>query len=200
MPSTSTGRSPSPHDVGAGRSPSLLSRIKAPFATKTRHIGDFFVQPDDPHKQYGPGDVVTGSIILKVLRPLRVTHITVCLHGFVQVYKAANTPGEGYKAYTGTSTPGKTMRTGYFGNGFASLFVDEVALCGEGRLGEGTYQFGFELVFPKSRQPSSINVSQRLSLLSTLRLTIVPVRARDSCVHDNLYSDEAHSDCAYHDM
>lgn len=171
MPSTSAGTTPSTQDATAARSPSLLARIRTPFTTKTRHIGDFFVQPDDPHRQYGPGDVITGSVILKVLKPVRVTHITVCLHGFVQVYKAANTPGEGYKAYTGTSTPGKTMRTGYFGNGFASLFVDEVALCGEGRLGEGTYQFGYELVFPKTSQPSSINV-RRLSLIADYSLMV----------------------------
>lgn len=141
-----------------GRTTSLLSRIKSPFGAKPRNIGEYYIQPDDPHRQYGPGDVIKGSIILKVLKPLRVTHITVCLHGFVQVYKSANNPGENYRAYTGSSTPGRTSRTGYFGNGFASLFQDEIALCGEGRLGEGTYQFGYELVFPKDRLPSDIEV------------------------------------------
>jgi arrestin-related trafficking adapter 9 len=151
-------RSPSPHDGAPGRTTSLLSRIKAPFGAKARNIAEFYVQPDDPHRQYSPGDVITGSVILKVVKPLRVTHITACLHGFVQVYKAPNNPGQSYREYTGTSTPGKTARTGYFGNGFVSLFQDEVMLCGEGRLAEGMYQFGYELMFPKDRLPSSIDV------------------------------------------
>lgn len=161
MPSTSAGRPPSPQEAPPGRSTSLLSRIKAPFGSKTRNIAEFYVRPDDPHRQYSPGDVISGSVILKVLKPLRVTHVVVCLHGFVQVYKTPNHPGESYRAYTGSSTPGKTNRAGYFGNGFASLFQDEVILCGEGRLGEGTYQFGYELVFPRDRLPSSIDVSSR---------------------------------------
>jgi arrestin-related trafficking adapter 9 len=158
MPSPSTGRPPSPQSPSPARNTSFLSKIKAPFATKARNIEEYYVQPDDPHRQYSPGDVITGNVILKVLKPLRVTHIVVCLHGFVQVYKSPNNPGDSYRAYTGTSTPGKTNKTGYFGNGFASLFMDEVVLCGEGRLGEGTYQFGFELIFPRDRLPSSIDV------------------------------------------
>lgn len=164
MPPTPAGRSPSPHDAAtttpASPARAILSRLKSPFVTaKSRHVDEFEIRPDDPHRVYSAGESLTGNVILKVVKPLRVTHITVCLHGFVQVYKSANNPGDSYRAYTGTSTPGKTMRTGYFGNGFASLFQDEEPLCGEGRLGEGTYQFGFELIFPKMKLPSSIDVS-----------------------------------------
>ena len=47
-----------------------------------------------------------------------------------------------------------------FGNGFASLFDDEVVLCGDGKLTEGTFRFEFELEFPERDLPSSIDVSR----------------------------------------
>ena len=137
---------------------SFLSRLKSPFSSKTRNVADYYVQPDDPHKQYVPGDVITGSVILKVLKPLRVTHIVVCLHGYVQVYKNPNSPGETYRPHSSSGAGGKRGGT-YSGNGFATLFDDEVILCGEGRLAEGLYQFQFELEFPRERLPNSIDVS-----------------------------------------
>lgn len=138
----------------------ILSRIRKPFAQKVRHLLEFYIQPDDPHRQYAPGDIVTGNVVLKVVKPLDITHVVVCLHGFSQVYKTANTPGAGYKDYNAALVTGKTNKAGgYYGNGFASLFEDELVLCGEGRLGEGTYQFGFELHFPNAHAPSSIDVS-----------------------------------------
>lgn len=158
---TSTARasptsSPSP-SPGPGRS--LLSRIKSPFGSKARHISEFYIKPDDPHRQYSPGDIVTGAVILKVVKPIRVTHIVISLHGYVQVYKNPNSPGDGYRSHYSAIATGKGSRIGgYFGNGFASLFEDEVVLCGEGRLGEGTYQFNFELEFPSKGLPSSIDV------------------------------------------
>jgi len=153
MPST---QSPSPQASPAGRS--ILSKLKAPFGSKTRHIAEYYVQPDDPHRTYSPGDVIKGSVVIKVVKPIRVTHIVVCLHGYAQVFKNPNSPGEGYKAFNGAVGSGKARKGGYFGNGFASLFEDEVVLCGEGRLGEGTYQFKYELEFPRERLPSSIDV------------------------------------------
>jgi len=154
MPKPNPGRPPSPQGQ------TLLSRLKPPFTPKTlRNVEEFYIQPDDPHRQYAPGDIITGSVILKVVKPLRVTHLVVCLHGFVQVYKTPNSPGEGFRAYSATLAAGKTKRNGgYYGNGFASLFEDEVILCGDGRLDEGSYQFNFELEFPSQRLPSSIDV------------------------------------------
>jgi arrestin-related trafficking adapter 9 len=155
MPGSSRGRSPSPH-----RSRSVLSKLKAPFASKTRNIAEFYIQPDDPHRQYSPGDTITGSVVLKVVKPLRITHLVCCLHGYVQAYKTPNTPGESYRTYSAALASGKTRKSGgYYGNGFMSLFEDEVVLCGDGRLDESTYQFNFELVFPRERLPSSIEVS-----------------------------------------
>ena len=88
-----------------------------------------------------------------------MTHLVVCLHGFVQVYRNPDSPGESFRANAGYIGAGRGKKSGeYFGNGFASLFEDEVVLCGDGRLGEGEYQFDFELEFPDSDLPSSIDV------------------------------------------
>ncbi|KAF2809930.1 uncharacterized protein BDZ99DRAFT_498161 [Mytilinidion resinicola] len=69
---------------------------------------------------------MTGSVILKVLKPFRVTHLVVCLHGYVQVFKNPNSPGDGFRSYSSTIALGKGKKSAsYFGNGFASLFEDE---------------------------------------------------------------------------
>ena len=150
---------PSPNSRSSRWEWSRLRNLK-PFAQKVRHIHEFYIQPDDPHRQYSPGDVVTGNVMLKVIKPLDITHIVICLHGFAQVYKTPNNPGEGYRNYNDALVAGRTNKAGgYYGNGFVSLFEDEIVLCGDGRLGEGTYQFGFELHFPKSPKPSGIDVS-----------------------------------------
>lgn len=148
--------------IASDRPRRLLSRLASatPFASKSRNIADFFIHVEDPHKQYCQGDVVSGNLRLKILKPMRVTHIVVCLHGFVQVYK---TPGshrsDSFRANNTNIGSARGSRAGeYFGNGFASLFEDEVVLCGDGRLGEGTYQFDFNVEFPERDLPSSISV------------------------------------------
>ncbi|KAI7551977.1 hypothetical protein KC343_g13256 [Hortaea werneckii] len=136
----------------------ILSKITSSFSSKPRNISDFSIEVDDPHRQYSPGDIVHGSVRLRVSRPVRVTHIVVCLHGFVQVFRNPGSPGEGFRANTQYLGTGRGKKSGeYFGNGFASLFEDEVVLCGEGRLAEGSYQFNFELEFPDRDLPSSID-------------------------------------------
>ncbi len=140
----------------------IISRLASPFTSKSRAIADFYIDVDDPHKQHSPGDVVTGSVRLRVTKPTRVTHIVVSLHGFVQVYKNPGSPGDGFRANAGYVGAGGGKKTGeYFGNGFASLFEDEVVLCGDGRLADGSYQFNFELQFPDTDLPSSIDVSKQ---------------------------------------
>jgi arrestin-related trafficking adapter 9 len=154
MPAPSAGRSPSPQGQ------SLLSRLKPPFASNTlRNVSEFYIQPDDPHRQYAPGDTIGGSVILKVVKQLRITHVVVCLHGYAQVYKTPNKPGEGYRNYSVALAAGKIRKGGgYYGNGFISLFEDEVVLCRDGSLVVGVYKFKFDLEFPRDRLPSSIEV------------------------------------------
>jgi hypothetical protein len=132
------------------------------LSSKTRNSIEFYIQSDDPHRQYAPGDIISGSVVLKVTKSLRITHLVVSLHGYAQVFKNPNTPGDAYKNYSNTVGSGKGKKAGsYFGNGFVSLFEDEVVLCGEGRLSEGVYHFNFELEFPTKGLPSSIDVSHQ---------------------------------------
>jgi hypothetical protein len=160
MPSTPDRSQPA---LSSPTGRSLFSRIASPFGSKPRNIADFYIETEDPdpRKQHSPGDTVKGHVRLRVSKPIRVTHLVVCLHGFVQVYRNPGSPDSGYRAnkeYLGTGTS-RGKKTGeYFGNGFASLFEDEVTLCGDGKLAEGTYQFNFELEFPDRDLPSSIDV------------------------------------------
>ena len=146
-----------------GHSPSrrFLSRLASPFSSKSRTVSEFYVQADDPHRQYTSGAAVTGSVVVKVIKPVRVTHIVVCLHGFVQVYKNPGSPPvEGFRAHNNLIGKGKGSKSSaeYFGNGFATLFEDETVICGDGRLDEGNYKFEFQVNFPNQPLPGSIDV------------------------------------------
>lgn len=146
---------------------SLLSKFTSPFAPRARHLSDFHIRTNEPHRQYAPGDVVKGSVCLTVAKPLRVTHVVICLYGFVKVFKSPGSPRDAVPRDGGFQGPGRGTRgSEYFGNGFASLFEDEVILCGEGRLNSGTYEFRFELELPSKGMPSSIDVGTCLTLLS----------------------------------
>ncbi|KAF1920156.1 hypothetical protein BDU57DRAFT_508309 [Ampelomyces quisqualis] len=168
---------------------SLLSRLKSPLSSKSRNYTDFYIQSDDPHRQYAPGDIISGTVILKVIKPLRVTHLVVSLHGYAQVFKNPNAPGDAYKNYSSTVGSGKGSKAGsYFGNGFVSLFEDEVVLCGEGRLSEGVYHFNFELEFPSKGLPSSIDfergtVCYMLTATITRPTTMSPIASCDAKVN-----------------
>ncbi|KAF2474671.1 uncharacterized protein BDR25DRAFT_111004 [Lindgomyces ingoldianus] len=178
-----------PSTTSSSSTRSLLSRLKSPLQSKTRNFADFYIQPDDPHRQYTPGDLITGSVIIKILKPLRITHLVISLHGYAQVFKNPNSPGDAYRNYTSTVGSGKGKKSGsYFGNGFASLFEDEAVLCGEGRLGEGVYHFNFELEFPSKGLPSSIDfergtVSYMLTSTLTRPTTISPTTSCDTKVY-----------------
>lgn len=141
---------------------SFLSKFTSPFAPRARNLSDFHIRTDEPHRHYGPGDVVKGSVRLTVAKPLRVTHVVICLYGYVKVFKSPSSPRDAIPKDGGFQWPGRGTRgSEYFGNGFASLFEDEVILCGEGRLSPGTYEFRFELELPSKGMPSSIDVSTR---------------------------------------
>lgn len=141
---------------GAPTGKSLLSRLTSPLRPRTRNLADFYIEPAEPHRRYSPGDVVKGIVVLTVIKPIRVTHLTVALHGFVRVYKNPNGASE-----AGVEVPatGSSRKTKYLGNGYASLFQDEIILCGEGRLDVGVYEFEFNLEFPGKGLPSSLDVS-----------------------------------------
>ncbi|EFR00053.1 pH-response regulator protein palF/RIM8 [Nannizzia gypsea CBS 118893] len=151
---------------------SILSKLTSRFGNRNRNISEFYVQPDDPWKSYHPGEIVKGAVVLTVVKPVRITHLVVCLHGYAKVFKNTVGPGE-HSEESGYLGPGRGRRDGeYLGNGFTSLFEDEVVLCGDGRLKEGIYKFRFELCFPPYSLPSSINFERgTISYMITSTLT-----------------------------
>lgn len=100
-----------------------------------------------------------GSVNIKIDKAINVTHLVVCLHGFAKVFSNSKSPGKTISRDGALMSNGSGKRgPEYFGNGFASLFEDEVALCGEGRLNVGRYKFEFQLELPSGGLPSSIDV------------------------------------------
>lgn len=137
--------------------PSLLSRLSLPLTlrNRNRHVADFHVRPDEPYRNYVAGNHVRGAVVLAIVKPIRITHLVVSLHGYVQVVKD---PVAMAKIQPASPRGGSSVRPQYHGNGLASLFQDEQVLSGEGRLEAGKYEFGFDLVFPERGLPSSIDV------------------------------------------
>lgn len=137
---------------------SFLSKFRSPLGQRNRSITDYYIDLDDPWRSYFPGDVIKGTILVTVVKPVRITHIVVCLHGYVKVFKNAVPAGEAVPEL-GFLGPGRGRRGAeYMGNGLATLFEDEAVLCGDGRLKEGIYKFRFEMGLPPYALPSSINV------------------------------------------
>ncbi|TLS29585.1 hypothetical protein PpBr36_01135 [Pyricularia pennisetigena] len=165
---------------------SLISRLFS--RSKTRHITDFHVRPVDPHRKYAKGDHVTGAVVLTVLRPIRITHLTVALHGFVKVFKSPNAAHEA-TINTAQVASGVTNRTRYLGNGLASLFQDEQVLSADGKLEAGRYEFNFDLVFPsKVNLPTSIDfergtISYMISATLTRPTSITPTTVCDRKIY-----------------
>lgn len=137
--------------------PGLFSRlnIQLPYRSRNRNVADFHINPDHPYKQYQAGDSIRGSVVLVLVKPLRITHLVVNLHGYVNVYKD---PTASRSQSGATPRGGISILPQYHGNGVASLFSDEQVLSGEGRLEPGRYEFGFDLLFPNKPMPSSVDV------------------------------------------
>ncbi|KLU87767.1 pH-response regulator protein palF/RIM8 [Magnaporthiopsis poae ATCC 64411] len=167
--SASRHRPPSLEDTPSGRS--FFSRISLLSRSRTRHINDFYIRPAEPHRKYAAGDHVTGAVFLTVLKPIRITHLTVTLHGFVKVFKSPNAAHDP-PVNPALVESGITGRIRYFGNGHASLFQDEQVLSADGKLEAGRYEFNFDLVFPSKGLPSSIDFERgTISYVITATLT-----------------------------
>ncbi|KAI0200339.1 hypothetical protein F4808DRAFT_167421 [Astrocystis sublimbata] len=136
--------------------PSFFSRLTAPIRSRSRNLADFHIRLKEPHRNYSAGDHVHGFVVLSVVKPVRVTHLTVTLHGYVRAFKNASAAAQLAAVNPAiTSHGGRNGR--YHGNGHASLFQDEVVLCGEGRLEASRWEFEFDLQFPDLELPSSID-------------------------------------------
>ncbi len=148
----------SPEDSSSSRS--FFSRFGLPLRSRSsRNISDFHVRPADPHRKYAAGDHVHGTVVLTIIKPIRITHLTVSLHGYVRVFKG-HAGGGNDPIVNPAEAPANAggSRFKYFGNGHASLFQDEQVLSGDGRLDVGKYEFNFDLLFPSKGLPSSIDV------------------------------------------
>ncbi|KAH7171123.1 hypothetical protein EDB81DRAFT_190841 [Dactylonectria macrodidyma] len=183
---TQSSSSPAPSTNSSSR-PGFLSRLSLPLSlplrNRNRNVTDFHIRPEEPHRRYSAGDHVRGSVVLAVVKPVRITHLVVSLHGFVRVLKD---PASIAKAQGATVLPqgGGSMQPRYHGNGLASLFQDEQVLSGEGRLEPGKFEFGFELVFPDKGLPSSIDfergtVSYNITATLTRPTSINPTTSCD---------------------
>ncbi|KAL4923860.1 pH response protein PalF [Aspergillus undulatus] len=151
---------------------SLLSKFRSQLGQRNRSIHEFYIDPDDPWRSYFPGDLIKGTVVLAVVRPIRITHLVISLHGIVKVFKN-NVPAGETSPDIGSLGPGRGRRgSEYLGDGVATLFEDEVVLCGEGRLKEGIYKFRFEMSFPPYALPSSISFERgTISYMLTSTLT-----------------------------
>ena len=139
---------------------SFLSRFTLPIRSRARNIADFYIRAAEPHRKYAASDHVEGAVHLTVVKPIRITHLTVALHGFVRVFKAPSGGATNEPPFNPAEIPtsGATKKSKYFGFGHASLFQDEQVLSADGKLEPGNYQFGFDLMFPVKDLPSSIDV------------------------------------------
>lgn len=142
--------------------PSFLSRLSLPlaFRSRTRNIADFHIRPAEPHRKYGAGDHVRGAVILTVVKPVRITHLVVSLHGYMRVYKGPGAPANEPVVDPAEvpTTTGRSSRQKGHPSGYVRLFQDEQPLSADGRLEPGRYEFNFDLLFPADGLPSSIDV------------------------------------------
>jgi hypothetical protein len=171
--STGLATSPAPRATSPTASttsstrPRFLSRLSLPLSlplrNRNRNVADFHIRAEEPHRRYSAGDNVRGAVVIVIVKPVRITHLTVSLHGYVRVLKD---PTSVAKAQGNIVLPqnGDSARPRYHGNGLASLFQDEQVLSGEGRLEPGRYEFGFDLLFPDKGLPSSIDVGPLIAI------------------------------------
>lgn len=176
--STGLATSPAPRATSPTASttsstrPRFLSRLSLPLSlplrNRNRNVADFHIRAEEPHRRYSAGDNVRGAVVIVIVKPVRITHLTVSLHGYVRVLKD---PTSVAKAQGNIVLPqnGDSARPRYHGNGLASLFQDEQVLSGEGRLEPGRYEFGFDLLFPDKGLPSSIDVGPSIAIKKNLQ-------------------------------
>ncbi|KAL8773191.1 MAG: hypothetical protein Q9209_001867 [Squamulea sp. 1 TL-2023] len=160
---------------------SVLSHLNISHASKKpRNVSEYSIELDEPYRTFAPGDRIKGHVVLNVERPVRITHLTICLHGVVKVLKNGRIPAEStsrWRSYLATGQ-GKWGEA-YFGNGLAALFKDEVILAGDGCLATSLYRFHFDMELPSHGLPSSIDfqhgsISYMLSSTLTRPTTLSP--------------------------
>ncbi|KAG9249837.1 uncharacterized protein F5Z01DRAFT_630835 [Emericellopsis atlantica] len=194
--SGSSSTAPSTTTASSSKSGSFLSRFSR--SARIRNIVDFYVHTHEPHKIYTAGDHVRGSVCLTVVKTVRITHLTVALSGYVHVVKDPRTRSRAALANAVSLLPkGVSERPAYHGNGFASIFQDELVLSGDGKLEPGKYEFLFDLVFPSKGLPSSIDfergtISYVISSTLTRPIAIAPTTTCETKIMLNNKVDIGH--------
>lgn len=138
---TTTSSSSGRESNGRGESSSSSSKklVSAMSAfQRRRNVRELFIQLADPHRRYGPGDTVTGRVMLRLRKKAKGTLLHVSLQGHV-VLKSLS---------TGTN---KTI----------PIFTPQaVQLVDAGMiLEQGVHELPFEMELPYKRIPSSLDVS-----------------------------------------
>ncbi|KAK4193323.1 putative pH-response regulator protein palF/rim-8 [Podospora australis] len=175
--SASASTSVSVDDSTSASRRSFFSRFNLPIRSRARNITDFHIRPTEPHRKYGAGDHVQGAVILTVVKPVRITHLTVALHGYMRVYKGPNAPANEPIVNPAEipSSAGRSARQKSQSGGRVNLFEDEQILSADGRLEPGRYEFNFDLLFPTKGLPSSIDFERgTISYMITATLTRPP--------------------------
>ncbi|KAI9882317.1 MAG: hypothetical protein M1823_005935 [Watsoniomyces obsoletus] len=159
----------------------ILTRLRSSWSQSQRHrvLAEYYIEADEPHRHYAPGDIVRGAVVLTVTKPIRITHLVVSLNGSVRVFRN----GLDRKGRVRVASSDEAE-----GEGYRSIFQDEMVLCGEGRLDRGRYRFNFELDFPGKRLPSSIDfergtISYMITSTLTRPTTVGPTSSCERKVH-----------------
>ncbi|KAF8458688.1 hypothetical protein BGX38DRAFT_1264998 [Terfezia claveryi] len=150
-----------------------LNKLRPPRSTR-KVISEYYIRLNEPHREYSPGDLVKGSVILTTEKDLRVTHLVVNLVGRVDLFGVAT-----------YNLSGKKKTVNYTGpvefEGGIILCRDQQVLCGEGKLDAGVYEFGFVVELTGRGLPSSLDfekgsISYRISATLTRPTTVSPTR------------------------
>ncbi|KAK4230477.1 putative pH-response regulator protein palF/rim-8 [Podospora fimiseda] len=161
----------SPADDSSPSRRSFFSRFSLPLRSRARNITDFHIRPAEPHRKYAAGDHVRGAVILTVVKPVRITHLTVALHGYMRVYKGPNVPAN-EPIINPSEVHGRNARQRHHNLGRLNLFEDEQILSADGKLEPCRYEFNFDLLFPSKGLPSSIDFERgTISYMITATLT-----------------------------
>ncbi|KAL1844284.1 hypothetical protein VTJ49DRAFT_2341 [Mycothermus thermophilus] len=169
---------PSSSSSSSSSSFSFLSRLSGlSLRSRSRYIADFHIRPAEPHRRYAAGDEVQGAVVLTVVKPVRITHLVVSLHGYMRVSKGPilSASDEPFDPADPTVKSRRGSRAKNAVNGYVRLFQDEQVLSGDGRLDPGRYEFNFNLLFPAEGLPSSIDFERgTISYMITATLTRPP--------------------------
>ncbi|KAK4156945.1 hypothetical protein C8A00DRAFT_12146 [Chaetomidium leptoderma] len=180
-PADNRAADPAPASASASDEPSssssslsFFSRFTLPLRSRARYVVDFHIRPAEPHRKYAAGDQVQGAVVLTVVKPVRITHLVVSLHGYMRVYKGPSLPANEpvIDPAEALATSSRSSRQKNLPNGCVRLFQDEQTLSGDGRLEPGRYEFNFNLLFPAGGLPSSIDFERgTISYMITATLT-----------------------------